>query len=176
MCRVNWIQLHDLMLYIVVYCSPLQVVCVWFVLCCRCRGLCCLLPLYVVVMILLVHAMIWYHKCFMPAFIIIHIIDNYVYMYIFFYKCLRIFVCKHRHAWWWMVLFFVMQQDKTLHDNNPTGFTADGSVENFKRRRQTELKHGRISMLATMGYITPATWLLRVFFFSVPFLLTFSFI
>eukprot|EP00438_Fugacium_kawagutii_P031658 Skav207327 [mRNA] locus=scaffold3027:197329:229258:- [translate_table: standard] len=35
------------------------------------------------------------------------------------------------------------------------GFTADGSVENFKRRRQTELKHGRISMLATMGYITP---------------------
>ena len=37
----------------------------------------------------------------------------------------------------------------------PAGFTADGSVENFKRRRQTELKHGRISMLATMGYITP---------------------
>ena len=28
-------------------------------------------------------------------------------------------------------------------------------MENFKRRRQTELKHGRISMLATMGYITP---------------------
>ena len=24
------------------------------------------------------------------------------------------------------------------------GFTADGSVENFKRRRQTELKHGRM--------------------------------
>ena len=38
---------------------------------------------------------------------------------------------------------------------DPAGFTADGSVENFKRRRQTELKHGRISMLATMGYITP---------------------
>ena len=34
---------------------------------------------------------------------------------------------------------------------DPAGFTADGSVENFKRRRQTELKHGRISMLATMG-------------------------
>ena len=33
---------------------------------------------------------------------------------------------------------------------DPAGFTADGSVENFKRRRQTELKHGRISMLATM--------------------------
>ena len=46
-----------------------------------------------------------------------------------------------------------------------TGFTADGSVENFKRRRQTELKHGRISMLATMGYITPETWIaLNVFF------------
>merc|ERR1712157_495167 len=27
--------------------------------------------------------------------------------------------------------------------------------ENFQRRRQTELKHGRVSMLATMGYITP---------------------
>ena len=38
---------------------------------------------------------------------------------------------------------------------DPAGFTADGSVENFKRHRQTELKHGRISMLATMGYITP---------------------
>ncbi|CAK9057270.1 Caroteno-chlorophyll a-c-binding protein (Fragment), partial [Durusdinium trenchii] len=25
---------------------------------------------------------------------------------------------------------------------DPAGFTADGSVENFKRRRQTELKHG----------------------------------
>merc|ERR1719282_682613 len=38
---------------------------------------------------------------------------------------------------------------------DPIGYTDDGSVENFKRRRQTELKHGRISMLATMGYITP---------------------
>ena len=25
---------------------------------------------------------------------------------------------------------------------DPAGFTADGSVENFARRRQTELKHG----------------------------------
>ena len=40
---------------------------------------------------------------------------------------------------------------------DPAGFTADGSVENFKRRRATEIKHGRISMLATMGYITPVT-------------------
>merc|ERR1711904_84946 len=38
---------------------------------------------------------------------------------------------------------------------DPLGFSTDGSVENFARRRQTELKHGRISMLATMGYITP---------------------
>merc|ERR1712137_1462748 len=38
---------------------------------------------------------------------------------------------------------------------DPAGFTADGNAENFRRRRQTELKHGRVSMLATMGYITP---------------------
>merc|ERR1740131_300224 len=38
---------------------------------------------------------------------------------------------------------------------DPAGFTADGNAENFQRRRQTELKHGRVSMLATMGYITP---------------------
>ena len=28
---------------------------------------------------------------------------------------------------------------------DPAGFTADGSVEDFKRRRQTEIKHGRIA-------------------------------
>merc|ERR1712176_1507565 len=38
---------------------------------------------------------------------------------------------------------------------DPVGFTLDGSVENFQRRRQTELKHGRVSMLACMGYMTP---------------------
>ncbi|CAE7823490.1 FCPF, partial [Symbiodinium sp. KB8] len=38
---------------------------------------------------------------------------------------------------------------------DPAGLSSDGSVENFKRRRATELKHGRIAMLATMGYITP---------------------
>ena len=48
---------------------------------------------------------------------------------------------------------------------DPAGFTADGSVENFKRRRQTELKHGRISMLATMGYITPERLVCK--FFSI---------
>merc|ERR1711988_1561570 len=38
---------------------------------------------------------------------------------------------------------------------DPVGFTADGDVAAFKRRRSVELKHGRICMLATMGYITP---------------------
>ena len=47
---------------------------------------------------------------------------------------------------------------------DPAGFTADGSVEDFKRRRQTELKHGRISMLATMGYITPEPLACKQFF------------
>ena len=47
---------------------------------------------------------------------------------------------------------------------DPAGFTADGSVEDFKRRRQTELKHGRISMLATMGYITPEPLVLQTLF------------
>merc|ERR1712139_426448 len=38
---------------------------------------------------------------------------------------------------------------------DPLGFTADGNAEDFARRRRTELKHGRVSMLACMGYITP---------------------
>jgi len=38
---------------------------------------------------------------------------------------------------------------------DPMGFTKDGDAAVFKRRRATEIKHGRISMLATMGYITP---------------------
>merc|ERR1712224_292910 len=38
---------------------------------------------------------------------------------------------------------------------DPLGFTADGDVASFKRRRSVELKHGRICMLATWGYITP---------------------
>merc|ERR550537_1138522 len=38
---------------------------------------------------------------------------------------------------------------------DPAGFTSDGDVAKFKRRRSVELKHGRISMMATMGYITP---------------------
>merc|ERR1712048_43865 len=38
---------------------------------------------------------------------------------------------------------------------DPIGYTADGDTASFKRRRQTEIKHGRICMLACMGYITP---------------------
>merc|ERR1712079_884804 len=38
---------------------------------------------------------------------------------------------------------------------DPLGFTSDGDEASFKRRRSVEIKHGRICMLATMGYITP---------------------
>merc|ERR1712032_560481 len=38
---------------------------------------------------------------------------------------------------------------------DPLGFTKSGDAEVFKRRRASEIKHGRISMLACMGYITP---------------------
>ncbi|CAK0817367.1 unnamed protein product, partial [Prorocentrum cordatum] len=38
---------------------------------------------------------------------------------------------------------------------DPLGYTNDGSVENFQRRRSTEIKHGRVAMYATMGYIFP---------------------
>eukprot|EP00913_Durusdinium_trenchii_P014570 g13669.t1 len=38
---------------------------------------------------------------------------------------------------------------------DPAGLARDGDAEAFKRRRSVELKHGRIAMLATMGYITP---------------------
>ncbi|CAE8609798.1 unnamed protein product, partial [Polarella glacialis] len=38
---------------------------------------------------------------------------------------------------------------------DPLGLAADKNEATFERRRQTEIKHGRIAMLATMGYITP---------------------
>jgi len=38
---------------------------------------------------------------------------------------------------------------------DPLGLSSDGDVKSFKRRRSVEVKHGRICMLATMGYITP---------------------
>jgi len=38
---------------------------------------------------------------------------------------------------------------------DPLGLTKDGDADVFKRRREVELKHGRVSMFATLGYITP---------------------
>merc|ERR1712045_560553 len=38
---------------------------------------------------------------------------------------------------------------------DPLGFASDGDVEVFKRRRAIEIKHGRVSMIACLGYITP---------------------
>jgi len=38
---------------------------------------------------------------------------------------------------------------------DPLGFSKDGDVDTFKRRREVELKHGRVSMFAAMGYIVP---------------------
>ena len=38
---------------------------------------------------------------------------------------------------------------------DPVGYTRDGNMETFKRRRETEIKHGRVAMYATMGYIVP---------------------
>mmetsp|Transcript_139596 Transcript_139596/g.197662 ORF Transcript_139596/g.197662 Transcript_139596/m.197662 type:complete len:435 (-) Transcript_139596:67-1371(-) len=38
---------------------------------------------------------------------------------------------------------------------DPLGLSADGDVDTFKRRRAVELKHGRICMLACVGYIVP---------------------
>ena len=38
---------------------------------------------------------------------------------------------------------------------DPLKFTEDGDVEDFRRRREVELKNGRVAMFATMGYITP---------------------
>jgi len=38
---------------------------------------------------------------------------------------------------------------------DPLGLAQDGDAALFARRRETEIKHGRLSMLATMGYITP---------------------
>jgi light-harvesting complex I chlorophyll a/b binding protein 1 len=38
---------------------------------------------------------------------------------------------------------------------DPLGFCKDGDAMVFKRRRASELKHGRLCMYATMGYIVP---------------------
>merc|ERR1719361_1179741 len=38
---------------------------------------------------------------------------------------------------------------------DPLGLSKDGDVEAFKRRRTSEIKHGRICMFACIGYIIP---------------------
>ncbi|CAE8612135.1 unnamed protein product [Polarella glacialis] len=38
---------------------------------------------------------------------------------------------------------------------DPLGFTKDGNVEKFKKRREVEIKHGRVAMFASIGYIVP---------------------
>merc|ERR1712056_15944 len=38
---------------------------------------------------------------------------------------------------------------------DPAGMCKDGDALAFRRRRETELKHGRVAMIAAMGYITP---------------------
>merc|ERR1719461_1338497 len=38
---------------------------------------------------------------------------------------------------------------------DPLGFCDDGDEATFKRRRTVEIKHGRISMYACIGYIVP---------------------
>ncbi|CAE8633402.1 unnamed protein product, partial [Polarella glacialis] len=44
---------------------------------------------------------------------------------------------------------------------DPLGLSADNDEATFKRRRTVEIKHGRVAMFATMGYITP-------FYFKFP--------
>merc|ERR1711881_821920 len=38
---------------------------------------------------------------------------------------------------------------------DPLGLSADGDFATFKRRRAAEIKHGRICMYATIGYMVP---------------------
>jgi len=38
---------------------------------------------------------------------------------------------------------------------DPLGLSKDGCVETFRRRRESEIKNGRVAMLAAMGFIAP---------------------
>jgi hypothetical protein len=38
---------------------------------------------------------------------------------------------------------------------DPLGFTVGGDAASFRRRRYVELKHGRVAMIACLGYIVP---------------------
>ena len=38
---------------------------------------------------------------------------------------------------------------------DPLGLNANADAATFRRRRAVEIKHGRVAMFATMGYIVP---------------------
>ncbi|CAE7707408.1 FCPE, partial [Symbiodinium pilosum] len=38
---------------------------------------------------------------------------------------------------------------------DPLGMAKDDDAEDFRRRRSSEIKNGRVAMLATLGYIVP---------------------
>lgn len=50
---------------------------------------------------------------------------------------------------------------------DPMGIVADGDKENFDRLRWVELKHGRIAMLAVVGYLTTYAGTLVLFLMLV---------
>jgi light-harvesting complex I chlorophyll a/b binding protein 1 len=60
----------------------------------------------------------------------------------------------------WLEMVLVVQAPVGFWD--PLKLAADGDVDAFKRRRAAELKHGRICMLATLGYIVPEYFKFRV--------------
>eukprot|EP00913_Durusdinium_trenchii_P010076 g9455.t1 len=41
---------------------------------------------------------------------------------------------------------------------DPLGLSVSGNQSDYKRRREVELKHGRVAMFATIGYILPEYW------------------
>ena len=41
---------------------------------------------------------------------------------------------------------------------DPLGLAADGNVDVFNRRRAAELKHGRVAMLAVVGYLVQESY------------------
>ncbi|CAE7912341.1 unnamed protein product, partial [Symbiodinium necroappetens] len=51
---------------------------------------------------------------------------------------------------------------------DPVGYTRDGSVETFKRRRETEIKHGRVAMYAASALVASTLPAARSFSMSEP--------